>query len=219
MSNEKSFHSFVPLMEMKERILTKAEELFSRYGIKSVTMDEIANQLGISKKTIYLSFVDKDELVLEVFSSFMEENKKICLQDQQVAENAIHEIFLAMDMTDSMLKSLNVSLLFDLEKYHPATYHKFKSYKEEFFYKLVNANLQRGLKEELYRPDLNIEVICRMRLGMMMLSMNIELFPPHRFTLTEVEREIILHYVYGIATAKGNKLIQKYSLQRQKTKA
>jgi AcrR family transcriptional regulator len=206
-------------MEIKERILTKAEELFCRYGVKSVTMDEIANQLGISKKTIYLSFTDKDELVLEVFDAYMKESKRHCLHDRQMADNAVHEIFLAMDMTDVLLKALNASILFDLEKYYPNTYNKFKAFKNDFLYGIISENLERGIREEVFRADVNVDIITRMRLGTTMLSMNIELFPPSKFKLLDVEHEIILHYLYGIATAKGIKLIQKYSSQRQKSKA
>jgi len=205
-------------MEMKERILTKAEELFCRYGVKSITMDEIANQLGISKKTIYLSFTDKDELVFEVFQAYMNESKQHCLQDRQVADNAVHEIFLAMDMTDGLLKALNASILFDLEKYHPETYNKFKAFKYEFLYNVISENLQRGIQEEVFRANLNVDIITRMRLGTVMLAMNMEIFPPGKFKLAEVEHEIIMHYLYGIATAKGIKLIQKYNSQRQKSK-
>jgi AcrR family transcriptional regulator len=206
-------------MEMKERILSKAEELFCRYGVKSVTMDEIANQLGISKKTIYQSFTDKDELVLEVFNAHMNENKNQCLQDQQKAENAVHEIFLAMDMVEDMLKAMNASILFDLEKYHPNTYSRLKTYKTEFLYNVISKNLKRGIQEEVYRIDLNVDVITRMRLGTTLISMNMEIFPPGKYKLVEVEQEILMHYLYGIVTAKGIKLIQKYNSQRQKSKA
>ena len=206
-------------MEMKVRILTKAEELFSRYGIRSVTMDEIANQLGISKKTIYLSFVNKDELVEEVFNVYMNENKRHCLEDRQEAENAVHEIFLAMDMMDDLSKALNTSILFDLEKYHPNTFHKFKAFKNNFLYNVISENLKRGMQEEVFRTNVNVDVITRMRLSTVMLSMNIELFPPGKYKMADVEIEILMHYLYGVATAKGIKLIQKYSSQRQKIKA
>jgi len=206
-------------MEMKERILTKAEELFCRYGVKSVTMDEIANHLGISKKTIYLSFADKDELVLEVFNAHMNENKNHCLRDQHEAENAVHEVFLAMDMKEDMLKALNPSVLFDLEKYHPNTFNKFKAFKNDFLYNIISNNLKRGILEELFRADLNVDIITRMRLGTTMFSMNMEIFPPGKYKLAEVEQEILMHFLYGIATPKGIKLIQKYTSQRQKSKA
>ena len=182
-------------------------------------MDEIANQLGISKKTIYQSFNDKDELVLEVFNAHMNENKNQCLIDQQEAENAVHEIFLAMDMTEDMLKALNTSILFDLEKYHPNTFNKFKAFKNDFLYKMIFENLKRGIQEELYRADINVDVIARMRLGTVMFSMNIEIFPPGKYKLVEVEQEILMHYLYGVTTPKGVKLIQKYNSQRQKSKA
>ncbi len=219
MNTENSFRSFVLLMEMKDRILVKAEELFCRYGVKSVTMDEIANQMGISKKTIYQSFTDKDELVLEVFNAHMVENKSRCLQDQQKAENAVHEIFLAMDMVEDMLKAMNASILFDLEKYHPNTYSKLKAYKTDFLYNVISKNLKRGIQEEVYRADLNIDVIARMRLGTTLISMNMEIFPPGKYKPVEVEQEILMHFLYGIATAKGIRLIQKYNSQRQKSKA
>lgn len=206
-------------MEMKERILTKAEELFCRYGIKSITMDEIANQLGISKKTIYLSFADKDELVLEVFSAYMNESKQHCVKDRQMADNAVHEIFLAMDMTDGLLTALNATILFDLEKYHPNTYNKFRAFKHDFLYDVISQNLQRGINEELFRAEINVDIITRMRLGTVMISMNSEIFPTGKYKLLEVENEIQMHFLYGIATAKGVKLIQKYNSQRQKSKA
>lgn len=206
-------------MEMKERILSKAEQLFHRYGIKSVTMDEIANQLGISKKTIYQSFADKDELVLEVFNIHMNESKSHCLRDQLEAENAVHEIFMAMDMTDDLLKALNPSVLFDLERYHPDTFKKFKAFKNDFLYNVIVENISRGIEEEVYRPDLNKDVIARMRLGTVMLSMNIDLFPPGKYKMVEVEQEILMHFLYGMATAKGIEFIQKYNSQRQKSKA
>ena len=79
---EKSFHSFASHMEMKERIQAKAEELFRRYGIRSVTMDEISNQLGISKKTLYQSYTDKEEIVSAVFDRMIAENMKMCVKDR-----------------------------------------------------------------------------------------------------------------------------------------
>lgn len=206
-------------MEMKERILLKAEELFCRYGVKSVTMDEIANQMGISKKTIYQSFTDKDELVLEVFTAYMSESKSKCLLDQELAENAVHEIFLAIDMIEDMLKALNASILFDLERYYPNTYNKFRAYKNDFLYNVIFKNLKRGIQEEVYRADINVDIITRMRLGTVMFSMNMDIFPPGKYKLVEVEQEVLMHFLYGIATPKGTKLIHKYHSQRQKSKA
>ena len=87
-----------PNMEPKDRILEKSDELFNRYGIRSVSMDDIASQLGMSKKTLYQYYADKDELVTDVFTSIMECNKHRCTEGHELSENALHEVFLSFDM-------------------------------------------------------------------------------------------------------------------------
>src|SRR5262245_4196633 len=108
----------------KERILEKAHELFMRYGVRSVSMDDIAAQLGMSKKTLYHDYTDKEELVDAVLSTVLEKNRNECFADKQSAENAIHEIFQAFDMMQEMFTNMNPAIVFDLEKYHPAVYKK-----------------------------------------------------------------------------------------------
>ena len=94
-------------MELKERIKQKADELYRRYGVKSVTMDEIATQLGVSKKTIYQCFSDKNELVDEVIADILEYNRNFCTTSRGKAQNAIHEVFLAMQSLESMFANMN----------------------------------------------------------------------------------------------------------------
>src|SRR5580765_6719580 len=111
--NEKSFLSFA-LHMTKERILQKAHELFMRYGVRSVSMDDIAAQLGMSKKTLYQYYADKEELVDVTLGALLDDNRKECLADRQTAENAVHEIFLAFDMMQEMFSNMNPSIVFDL---------------------------------------------------------------------------------------------------------
>jgi AcrR family transcriptional regulator len=203
-------------MEMKERIQQKAEELFKRFGIRSVTMDEISYQLGISKKTLYQSFTDKEEIVTAVFDRMMDENKSKCVMDKQLAENAIHEVFLAFDHVLQMFTEMNPAIIFDLHKYHPNVYAKFHAYKYEFLYNVIKDNLNRGVKEELYRAEINIDVMTRYRIESSMLAFNTEIFPQSKKDLAGVEREIMEHFLFGLATSKGTKLIQKYIQQRTK---
>lgn len=203
-------------MEMKERIQLKAEELFKRFGIRSVTMDEISNQLGISKKTLYQSYTDKEEIVQAVFTRIMDENKQSCLRDREKSENAIHEVFLAFDSVLEMFSELNPAILFDLHKYHPNVYVGFNAYKYEFLYNVIRENLQRGIREEIYRPELNIEIMTRYRIESSMLAFNTDIFPQSKKDLAGVEKEILEHFLYGIATAKGVKLVHKYIQQRLK---
>src|SRR5438067_1363648 len=142
-------------MEMKDRIKQKADELFKSYGIKSVTMDDIANRLGVSKKTIYHSFADKDELVDEVVGDLLTYNQACCNRDRAKAKDAIHEVFLAMEMVQQMFQDMNPVILYDMERNHPGTYQKFLQHKHKFLFQVIKENIERGKMEELYRQDIN----------------------------------------------------------------
>ncbi|WP_165917328.1 TetR/AcrR family transcriptional regulator [Flaviaesturariibacter aridisoli] len=203
-------------MEPKERILVKAHELFNRYGIRSVSMDDIAAQTGMSKKTLYLYFADKEELVNAVFSRIMEDNKAGCCQSQAVADNAIHEIFLAFDRVQEMFNTMNPAVLFDMEKYHAPTFSKFKAYQNEFLYGMIRSNFERGIGEGLYREELDADILTRYRIASMMMAFNLDVFPMSRTSLWQVEWQLMEVFLYGIATARGEKLIEKYKKQRIK---
>jgi AcrR family transcriptional regulator len=201
----------------KERILEKAHELFMRYGVRSVSMDDIAAQLGMSKKTLYQYYTDKEELVDAVLSEMLEKNRNDCATYRQDAENAVHEVFQAFDMIQEMFSNMNPSIVFDLEKYHPAVYKKLAQHKKVFMYQMIGQNLERGVKEELYRQEINVDVLTRFRIESMMLPFDSEIFPDNRSHLVQIQEEILEHFLYGLATVKGQKLIQKYKLQKNLT--
>jgi TetR/AcrR family transcriptional regulator, cholesterol catabolism regulator len=203
-------------MEAKERILVKANELFHRYGIRSVSMDDIAAQLGMSKKTLYQYYTDKDELVHAVFDVILATNKNNCIECTKKGDNAIHEVFLSFDIMEEMLKTMNPSVLFDMHKYHPAAYRKFEEFKNSFLYKIIKGNLDRGVKEELYRNDIDTDILTRYRLYSVLLSFNPEVFPTVKTNAAFIEQQLIECFVYGLATPKGYRLIEKYKNQRTK---
>ena len=205
-------------MESQERILQKATDLFVRYGIRSVTMDEIALQLGISKKTIYQFYADKNELVTAVMEQYLEHNRNCCNRDRMLAKNAVHEIFLAMEMVQEMFENMNTSMLYDLEKYHPKAYQKFEKYKYEFLHKVIRENLEKGIREELYREDIDKNIITAIRLETMLLPFNQQLFPKSKYNLVDVQWQLMEHYLFGVATVKGHKLIVKYKEERNQVK-
>lgn len=204
---------------MKERIQQKARELFMRYGFRSVTMDEIAGQTGISKKTLYQFFEDKDALVESVMRSELEYMQTQCTKQMKEAENAIEEIFLDMDAMEVVMDAMNPQIIFDLEKFYPKTFEKFKKHKNNFLLDVIKKNLERGIEEEVYRNDFDIEIIARFRLESAFLIFNPELFSHAKYSLNKVSTEIYYHYLHGIATPKGKKLIDKYILQRKKSKS
>ncbi len=219
--DENSFRSFVLfygiIMENKERILEKATDLFMRYGIRSITMDEIAVQLGISKKTIYQFFTDKDAMVEAVVNEEMKHNEEGCRNFSHTAENAVHEIFLAMDSMQEMLKTMNPQIIHDLEKHHPVAFKRLKQYKYQFLYIMIKENLERGAKEDIYRTDLNIDLTTRHRIETAFMPFNQEAFPQNKYPINQTCQELAILFLHSICNVKGKKLIEKYLNERQKT--
>jgi len=203
-------------MEVKERILLKSHELFNRYGIRSVSMDDIAAQLAMSKKTLYQYYTDKDELVTAVFSTVMENNRIECTVNKEKAENAVHEVFMAFDMVQEMFANMNIAVLYDMEKYHPVCFKKYLEYKNGFMYQMIRSNIERGVKEEVYRDDIDVDIMTRYRIYSIMLSFNTQVFPNNRSNVVYIEQQLLEHFLNGLATSKGHKLIQKYKSQRIK---
>lgn len=197
-------------IDHKTRILEKSSELFLQYGIRSVSMDDIAGALGMSKKTIYQYFADKDELVNEVIQVIMVDNEQHCSHDCIVAENAVDEMMKAMEMMEEMFRTMNPSVLFDLKKYHPKAFQVFEKHKNEYLFNVIRDNLERGVREELYRPDLNIDIIAHMRINTMMLAFDLSLFNKGGHSLITISRQILEHYLFGIVSLKGYNLVLKY---------
>ena len=187
-----------------------------RYGIRSITMDEIATSLGISKKTIYQFFTDKDELVYAVIEQEIGKDMKECATYRDKAMNAIHEVFLAIEDMEELLGYTNPLLLYDLEKYHPRAFQLIKDYKYQFLYTATLDNLRRGTEEGLYRPGINKDVIAKNRMESAFLVFNPDIFPHSRYSMSEVNLELALFFLYGIVTDKGRQLIDKYTNDRTK---
>ncbi len=204
-------------MEMKARIQQKSNDLFRRYGVKSITMDEIATQLGASKKTLYQYFSDKDELVEAVVKETIEHAQQTCDDSRDTSKDAVHELFQAMDFIQQIFSGMNPAMMYDLERFHPKSYKLFLDHKNKYLFDAIKANLKRGIAEELYRPEINIDIIARFRLEGMMIAFNQDAYPASKFNLAELHTAIIEHFLFGVASLKGYKLILKYQQERIKS--
>lgn len=199
-----------------DRIKQKAHDLLMQYGIRSVSMDDIATALGMSKKTIYQYFADKDELVEAVIADKIKYNQDYCMKDKAAAKDAVHEVFLAIEMMQEMFQNMNPAVIYDMEKFHPKAYSFFLQHKYNFLYKVIKENIERGIKEELYREGIDIDVLVKARLEGMMLAFNQQLFPQHKYSLVQVETQLTEHFLFGLASPKGHKLILKYKQDSKK---
>jgi AcrR family transcriptional regulator len=199
---------------MEQRIIEKTTELFFRYGLKGVTMDDIASSLGVSKKTIYQYYSDKDSLVDAVVQAEIDRGEMDC---NYFLANAIHEIFMEMDRMQEMMSSMNPFVLHDMQKYHPQAFKKFNEHKNKFMYQLIKQNIERGKKEELYRTEINADILAKLRLESIFLALNTELYPPAKYAALQVSMEILNNFIHGIITPKGLKQLLKYTTQSKTT--
>jgi len=206
----------IEIFDTAGRIRTKAHDLFMQYGLRSVSMDDIANNLGISKKTIYQYYVDKDQLVDEVINEIMRHNQACCDEDRNTSENAVHEIFLAMDFMMEIFRSMNPSLLFDMQKYHPNAFQKFAVHKNDYLYSMIKSNIERGIAEELYRPEIKTDIMARFRVDSVTLPFQPDFHTRLKSSLALIEEEILIHFLFGLVSLKGYKLTLKYQQERLK---
>jgi len=211
-AHTKSFHSFAAEMkiEAEDRILESATELFYRFGIKSITMDDVAKHLSMSKKTLYQYFRDKNEMVMKCCQHDLVNRK--CLFDDiaDKATDAIGELMGLMKHMESMYTRINPNLFYDMQKYHPTVWKLFREFKENSLMASIESNLRKGVEQGLYRRDMNIPIVARLRIEEVEMGFNPDYFPPDKYNFAKVQMELFNHFMHGITTIKGHKLINKY---------
>ncbi len=197
-------------MKVEQQILKGAEELFFRYGLKAITMDDIAKHLGMSKRTIYENFPTKDSIVSALLSGHKEKSISDIETFRKESKDAIEEIIMTMFHLESTSEMMNPRLIFELKKFHPKVWGEFQDYKEKVIMQCVADNMKRGIKQGVYRKDLDIDTLSRLRVEQIELVWNPELFPPSRYDISKVHITFLEHFLYGIANLKGHQLIEKY---------
>jgi AcrR family transcriptional regulator len=196
------------MSEKKLEIVKKVCELYQQYGIRSVTMDDVVRELGISKKTLYQYFKDKTDLVLAVIDyDFKAKNKEYqkCFNEQV---NAVDELIGYSLMQLKIIMDHKPTLIYDLKKYYPSIFNHFNKLKRESLYNGLISNLKRGKREGLYRADLNIEMIARLNLMRVEGMVNTKIFKQEEIMSSEFFKEIIKYHAYGIVSEKGRKILE-----------
>ena len=195
---------------MEDRILLKARDLMFQTGIRQVTMDDLATQLGISKKTIYQYYKDKDDLVKAVVGFELKKHASLCHNCESTAENAVHEMFLVMETMKEMAKTMNPGTMMELEKYFPSAFDIIKNHKEEFFLSLIKQNLIKGMKQGFYRSDLEVDILSKFRLETIFIPFNLHVYPISTFDPIKVHAQLMEHFVFGLMTIKGYEIMEQY---------
>lgn len=200
-------------MELREKILLKVTELFMRYGIKSISMDDISSQLGISKKTLY-QFVDsKKDLIQKIFERHINEEKAAMKVIVNESENAVEEIVRIAQYITQLLREMSPKTLYDLQKYYRSIWDMMEALHQQHIFVIIKENIERGMKEDLYRVDLNVDIVARLYVGKNSLLVDEKFFPLKDYSKEKLFKEHIKYHIYGIASKKGLRLLEKYTKQ------
>lgn len=199
--------SLVFLPPMKEKILDKATELFLNLGFKSVTMDDLSEQMGISKKTIYSHFENKTDLVdqctLGLFHKISQGIDCIC----SLGKNPIEELYEIKKFAMVHLKNEKTSPQYQLKKYYPGIYQKLQQKQFEVMQGCVVTNLQRGIEMGIYRANLNVEFVARIYFTGVTSIKDETLFPKAILPHAELMDMYLEYHLRGIVTPKGRTIL------------
>jgi AcrR family transcriptional regulator len=195
--------------ENLKEILLKVRDLYMKYGVKSITMDDVATHLGISKKTIYQYVKDKNELVGLVVDMQMEEVQCQHYSVREKGFNAIEELLMVSKMLNKLLKQINPATEYDLKKYYPNHYNRLISRRRQHMYEQIMRNIRTGKAEGLYRQELNDEVIAKLQLSRTEFVVQSDIFSVEEFTSPKFFQEIFEYHIRGIANKKGIEFLEK----------
>ncbi len=211
---QNSFHSFVSEMEdlsiTEDKIIIGARQLLMQYGIKSITMDDIARHLGMSKKTIYQHFEDKESIIQKIMHQLQAKNSVQIHEIIKKAKDPIQESLNIMSLMIQTFGNINPTFYYDLQRYHPTCWGQMHEFKHKFILETVKNSLERGRKLGYFRDDFNIDIIAHLRLTQIPSWMDNNTLMSNQFTMADVVENTTLHFLYGVATPKGHKLINKY---------
>ena len=195
-------------------ILDKAEKLFLTLGIRSVSMDDISQAMGMSKKTLYQYFQNKDALVQEVIESHVEREQDEINQIKLEAKDALYELKKIGSMVIRNIEDVSPSTLHDLQKYYRHSFEILMKEQNEFVYQCFIENIKRGVEEGLYRSDLNPEIVARIYSSSSFFVVEALADPSFKYSRKELIEELYNYHVRGIATAKGVRLWEKYMAEK-----
>jgi AcrR family transcriptional regulator len=192
-------------------ILERVRELFYKYGVRSVSMDDICRDINVSKKKLYQYFSSKNELV-EKLLELERQNFEIIFETYNFdGVNAIDILLIVSKELGERFRDISPSMTFDLKKYYPDVYHKHVDERIEFIFGKIN--LDKGISQGVYRDDLSTELVARLYIRRLIDLHNPEFFPADKFSFQTLFDVMFDNFIRGIANEAG---IAYYDLQRQK---
>ncbi|MCM0041176.1 MAG: TetR/AcrR family transcriptional regulator [Algoriphagus sp.] len=198
-------------METRQRILEIAMAQFARFGVRTITMEDLARQAGLSKKTIYQEFEDKKDLVKAVFAAILEQDRKRLAFILEQGDGVIEHLVQTSKMMRERLTSINPLVILEVQKYFPEAWNLFESFKQETIQQDLIKVLERGKELGYFRPEIDSRVLARVRLTQITTAFDPQNFAEPDYNLVEDQMIILDHFLHGIFTEKGR---QAYLTQK-----
>ncbi len=186
--------------------------MFSRFGVKNLTMDDIAKELGMSKKTIYQHVNNKADLVRLSLEEFLKEEKANLKAILASTENSVDTIIQLVSYFHGQIREFNPYVLNDLQKYYPDCWAILNDYRYSYFHKVIADNIDNGIREGLYRKDMNADIISKIYIKGFEILLDQDLFPQKKYVFLEVYKEFLKYHLRGIVSAEGLKLLETHNI-------
>jgi AcrR family transcriptional regulator len=200
-------------MDYKNRIIEEAARLFRTYGIKTVTMDMLAENLGISKRTIYEVFKDKDELLTGVINWMYDKQKETLTKILEESDNVIEANFRMIEVMRDHFQNMSPAFQLDIKKYHNYGLSETKGKGDLLDYRKGLEIVSRGIKEGVFRKDIEIELVNKCIFELIRISADNEIFPLDKYSRNDIIKNVYINYLKGIATEKGLETINRMEKQ------
>lgn len=193
----------------RKHIIEQAFGTFKQRGFKNVTMDDISRQVGISKKTLYELFKHKDDLVEAVVQFVINDNTCQLNNAAEPKKNAIEHNIQMMLYLDRFVGGMNPVCFIDLQRYYPMAFQLLTQHRTQFVEQSILQNLQQGIEEGLYRPDIDVAIIARYRTESIFLVIQQQWFVNLDYDASRINSQIFIHYLYGLCTLKGHEILSE----------
>ncbi len=194
-------------MEVRDRILVESGILFGKYGIRSMTMDSLAEEMGISKRTIYERFKDKDTLLLEVIKYYKDQSSEEAHRLIEQSDNAIEALFRIIKMTVDQMQRMSPAFFHDFKKYHQKVFKQFAEPGEIRDYSMTRKLLETGIEQEVFRDDLNVDIVNHAIHAIFDLFGHNSSMIDAGFNRNDMFDHVLVPFFRGISTKKGRKLL------------
>lgn len=212
------FYLCCPVEKKQIRILEVATVLFKKYGLKSITMDDVAREAGISKKTLYSFFENKNHLIGSIISDFLNRHATQAREINNRAATAIEEYYLISKMVLSSFSDLPPALVYDLRKYHSDVWVQVERFQNGVVTEIMKENLRRGIAEGIYRGCMNVEIIAAIYSHSVNNLLQQGVIPDKEYTFEQIFREFFIYHASGICNDRGKELLTELFQTDKKTK-